>query len=173
MPLNVKYRGSQLFGLQGGPHQTFCSHHLLLRFAIPQLLAGFMWFVSHQPVFGACHSMPSFEVLMIPILVSDLRSMMSRRGCKQSCVSSWSSGFRALEYDPGALMMQVRAHRAVRCLLDRIPCLHGINDRINHIIRKGSCIINKYIYIYMYMYICIYVYMYICIYVYMYRCIDV
>ena len=38
-------------GLQGEPHQTLwvCSHHLLLRFAIPHLLSGFVWFVSHQP----------------------------------------------------------------------------------------------------------------------------
>ena len=91
--------------------------------------------------------MLSFEVLMRSVLVSDLPSMMSRRGCKPSCVSSWSSGFRALEYDPGAFMMQVRAHREVHCMLGRVACLQGIKDRTNHIIRKGSCLIYIYIHI--------------------------
>ena len=90
--------------------------------------------------------MLSFEVLMRSVLVSDLPSMMSRRGCKPSCVSSWSSGFRALEYDPGAFMMQVRAHREVHCMLGRVACLQGIKDRTNHIIRKGSCLIYIYIF---------------------------
>ena len=108
-----------------------------------------MWFVSYQPVFEVCHFMLSFEVLMRSVLVSDLPSMMSRRGCKPSCVSSWSSGFRALEYDPGAFMMQVRAHREVHCMLGRVACLQGIKDRTNHIIRKGSCLIYIYI-IYIY-----------------------
>ena len=112
-------------GLHGEPHQTFwvCSRHLLLRLAISHFLSGFAWFVSHQPVFGVCHSMPAVEVL-------------SRRGC----MSNRSSGFRAFECGPGAFMMQVRPRTEVCCMLDRLACLQDINNRINHIIRTGSCL---------------------------------
>ena len=114
--------------------------------------------------------MLSFEVLMRSVLVSDLPSMMSRRGCKPSCVSSWSSGFRALEYDPGAFMMQVRAHREVHCMLGRVA-------KTEPITLYGK-VPASYIYIHVHKIICIYVhinmflYTYACTYIYMHIYVD-